>query len=148
MACDGYNWYFSFLGNFLPFYPHPPPLPPPLTDQKIKISKKWKKRLEISSFNTSVSKIMIICFTVAEIRHVTDVIVIFHFGLFSALLTPPPSSPKNKYFKKKRKKHPEISPFYTTVPKIMIICSTVQWCSLTFWALPQSGEWNRTFWDF
>ena len=24
----------------------------------------------------------------------------------------------------------------------------VQWCSLTFWALSQSGKWNRTFWDF
>ena len=141
MACDGYNWYFSFLGNFLPFYP-------PLTAQKMEISKKWKKHLEISSFNTSVSKIMIICFIVPEIWHVTDVIVIFHFGLFSALLPPPPSSPKNKNFKKKRKKHLEISPFYTTVPKITIICFTVQWCSLTFWALPQSGEWNRTFWDF
>ena len=31
---------------------------------------------------------MIICFTVPEIWPVTDVIVIFHFGLFFALLQP------------------------------------------------------------
>ena len=50
--------------------------------------KKMKKCLEISSFNTGVPKVMIICFTVPEIWRVTDVIVIFHFGLFSALLAP------------------------------------------------------------
>ena len=42
--------------------------------------------LEISSFYTNVPKVMIICYTVPEIRHVTDVIHIFHFGLFFALL--------------------------------------------------------------
>ena len=56
------------------------------------------KTLEISSFYTSVPKIMIICYTVPEIWHLTDVIVIFHFGLFFVLL--PPNSPKNKNFKK------------------------------------------------
>ena len=64
----------------------------------MKISKKWKLHLEILSFNTSVPEIVIICFTVPEILHVTDVIVIFHFGLFFALL--PPSSPKNENLKK------------------------------------------------
>ena len=59
--------------------------------------KKWKKYLEISSFYTGVPKIMIICYTVTEIWCVTDVIVIFHFGLFFALLSPPPpNSPKMK----------------------------------------------------
>ena len=43
-------------------------------------------KLEISSFNTSVPKIMIICYTVPKIWRVTDVIVIFHFGLIFALL--------------------------------------------------------------
>ena len=37
---------------------------------------------------------MIIGYTVPEIWHVTDVIVIFHFGLFFALL--PPNSRKKK----------------------------------------------------
>ena len=54
------------LGNFLPFYSPPPNNP------KTKISKKWEKThpLEISSFNTSVPKIMIKCFT--EIWCATD----------------------------------------------------------------------------
>ena len=44
---------------------------------------------------------MIICFIVPEIWRVTDVIVIFHFGLFFTLL--PPNSPKNENFKKIKK---------------------------------------------
>ena len=80
MVCDRCNCYFSFWAIFCPFTP--------LTAQKIKILKKWKKHLEISSFYTSVPKIMIICYTVPEIWHMTDVIVIFHFGLFFALLPP------------------------------------------------------------
>ena len=44
---------------------------------------------------------MIIGFTVPEIWHVTDVTVIFHFGLFFALL--PPNSPKNERFRKMKK---------------------------------------------
>ena len=44
---------------------------------------------------------MIICYIVPEIWHVTDVIVIFHFGLFFALI--PPNSPKNQNFEKMRK---------------------------------------------
>ena len=69
---------FFILGRFFA-------LLPPLTVWKIKIFKKWKNCLEIASFYTSVPKIMII-YTVPETWLVTDVIVIFHFGLFSALL--------------------------------------------------------------
>ena len=50
---------------------------------------------------------MIIGYTVPEIWHLTDVIVIFHFGQFFALLpphTPHPNSPKNKKFIKMKKK--------------------------------------------
>ena len=47
---------------------------------------KMKKRLETLSFYTCVPKIRITHYTVPEIWHVTDVIVIFHFGLFFALL--------------------------------------------------------------
>ena len=65
--------FFSFWINLPPNY------------QEIKILKKWKKRLEISSFCMSVPKIMIICYAVPEIWHVTDVII-FHFGLFFTLL--------------------------------------------------------------
>ena len=41
-----------------------------------------KKHLEITLFYTSVSKTMTICYTLHEIWQVTDVIVIFHIGLF------------------------------------------------------------------
>ena len=63
MVCD--RCYFCFiLGYFLPFYP--------LTAQKIKISKKWKNRLEISSFYMCVPKIMIRWCMVPEIWCATD----------------------------------------------------------------------------
>ena len=69
---------FSIWGNVLPFYPTNSP--------KMKIFLKRKKCLDTSSFNKSVPEIMIICFTVPEIWHMTDLIVIFHFGLLFALL--------------------------------------------------------------
>ena len=60
----------------------------PLATQKIKMLKKFKKHLKILSFYTSVvPKIMMIQCTVPEIWCVMDVIVIFHFGLFFALLS-------------------------------------------------------------
>ena len=59
----------------------------PLSARKIKILKKFSKDLEISSFYTSVPKIMIICYTVPKIWVMTDVII-FHFELFFALLPP------------------------------------------------------------
>ena len=73
--------FLSFWAIFCPFTP--------LTTPKIRFWKKWKKKkcLEISSFYTSAPKIMIICYIVPEILHVTDVII-FHFGLFFALLQP------------------------------------------------------------
>ena len=93
MARDRCNFYFSFWSIFC--------LLTPVTAQKIKISRKWKKHLEISSFYTSVPKIMVICFTIPEIWHVTYVIVIFHFGLFFCAFTPL-TSLKMKIKKKKK----------------------------------------------
>ena len=58
---------------------------------------------------------MIIRYVVPETWRVTDVIFIFHFGLFFALL-PPFQQKKNE------KKRQEISSFYTIVPETMIIC--------------------------
>ena len=87
------NYYFLFWTIFCPFTT--------LTAKKMKISKKWKRTLEISSFNTSVPKIWIVCFTVPEIWHMTDVIVIFRFGLFLPFYHP--NSLKNKNFKKNEK---------------------------------------------
>ena len=87
-----------------------------LQPRKLKISKK-KNDWRYHHLTQTVPKIMIIYFIVPEIWHVTDVIVIFHFGLIFALL--PPKSLKNKNFKK-MKKRPEITSFYTSVPKTMI----------------------------
>ena len=72
------NCYFSFWTIFCLFTS--------LTAQKNKMKKKKKRKkdLEISLFYNSVSKIMIICYTVPEIWCVTDVIAIFHFGFFFA----------------------------------------------------------------
>ena len=72
-----------------------------LTDRKIKISRKWKNTPEISSFYTSVPKIMIICYTVLEIWHMTDVIIAFHFRHFFCPFTSP-SQPKNENYKKEK----------------------------------------------
>ena len=76
MARDRCNCYFFILGYFLPFYPSNCPKNKNERHEK----KKTTTTLEISSFYTSVPKIMIICYTVFEIWHVTDVIVVFHFG--------------------------------------------------------------------
>ena len=92
---DGCNCYFSFWASFCPFTP--------LKPWKMKISKKRKKHLEISSLYTSAPKMVIICCTVLEIWHVMDVIVAFHFGQFFVLLTPP-NSPKIEHLKKMKKK--------------------------------------------
>ena len=112
--------FFVSLGHFLPF-------DSPNNQQNKNFEKvKQKKRLEILSYNTSVPKTMIICFTVPDIWHVIDVIVVFHFGLFSLFY--PSNSQKNENFKKKKqkkKKHLEISSFYIRLPKIMILCFTV-----------------------
>ena len=61
IAHDRCNGYFSFWAIFCPF-----------TAQKIIISKKWKKHLEISSFYTSVPKIMTGWCTVPESDGQTD----------------------------------------------------------------------------
>ena len=107
-----------FLSSWAFFFAFLPPNSP-----KNQNFKKWEKHLEISSFYTSVPKNMIIGYTVPEICHVTDVIVIFHFGLFLALFYPA-NTPKNENLKK-WKNYLKISSFYTSVLKDMIICYTV-----------------------
>ena len=59
--------------------------------------------MEILSFYASVPKIVIICYTAPEIWHVTDVIAIFHFGLFFAPLPRHPLPPPKKKIKIKKK---------------------------------------------
>ena len=76
MVQDGCNCYFSFWAIFCPFTA--------LTARKMKIERKKYWYLEVSSFYTSVSKLMIIYYIVPWIWCVTDVII-FHFGLFFAI---------------------------------------------------------------
>ena len=70
----------------------------------MKISQNLKKYLEISSFYINVPKTMIIDYTVREIWHMTDVIIIF-LGYFLPFY--PPKSQKNENIRK-IKKHLEI----------------------------------------
>ena len=60
--------------------------------------KKWSKHQRLLKKN--IPKIMI-CFTVLEVWHLTDVILIFHFGLF--LPFSPPQQPKKWKFHKNEK---------------------------------------------
>ena len=80
------SWIWSatdrfFLSSWAIFCPFTP-----LTAQIIKISK-MKKSLEISSFYTSVPKIMVIGYTFPEIWRVMDVIVIFNTFPFYSPIT-------------------------------------------------------------
>ena len=91
-SCD---CYFPFCAIFCLFTS--------LTAWKIKIKKKKKKEKRKKKpgdiiFYTSLPKIMIICFTVLEIWCMTDIIVIFNFGLFFGLLQPR----KSKFLKNER----------------------------------------------
>ena len=93
--------------------------PLPTITQKMKILKKWRNPLEISSFYTSAPKVMIICYTVPKIWCGRDV-TIFHFRLFFLLLpkklldmawaifcpvtlAPTPKQPKKSKLKNKTK---------------------------------------------
>ena len=92
-----------------------------------------KKRLEIPSFNSNVSKIMIICYTVPEIWRMKDLIYIFHLG-FLPFYTP--NGPKNQNFFKNGKntwRHHH----FTCVPKIII-----RWCTVPENGARQTDGWT------
>ena len=116
---------FVILDHFFPFYL--------LNNLKNQNLKKWKKRLEISSFYNSVPKIMIICYTVPEIWCVTD--VVFYFSLW-AIFCPfySPNKPKNQNFKK-MKYTPGDMIILHKCTKIMIGWCTVPeiWCATDGW---------------
>ena len=117
-----------------PFYP-PPPSALPNSPKNEK-----KTPGDIIILHKCI-KIMIICFTVPEILWVMDVIAIFHFRLFFALL--PPNSLKNENFKKKKKKKKwkkrlEISSFYICVAKINSNLSSPKALSPNTWKKPEN----------
>ena len=116
MVCDGCNCYFSFLAIFCSFTP--------LTAQKIKISKKWKKKMPtdfiILHKCTKNYDHMLYCSWDAACE--TCNCYFLFWVIFCPLM--PITAPKMK-IKKKNKKSVEISTFYTIVLKIMIIRYTV-----------------------
>ena len=109
----------------------------PITRQKIKIPKKWRKGLEISSFSTSVTKIIIIWNTAPEILCMTDVIFIFYFVLLLLFYSPFPLIT----WKIKLKKYLWRYHYFIWVPKIMITWYTVPkiWCATDGW----SERWKK-----
>ena len=130
MACDGCNCFLSFWAIFCTFTS--------ITAWIMKISKKKK-----NACNTSAPKIIIICYTVPEIWCVTDVIVIFHFGLFFVLLPLTARKMKIPKKKKRRRKKPWRYHHFTQVYQnswYMLYCS---WdmvgdgcnCCFSFWTI-------------
>ena len=109
------------MGYFFPFYPPNSPKNQHFT--------KWKK----CQILLSVPKIMIICYTVPEMRHVVNVIVIFHFELFFFPFTP--LITRKMKISKKWKKHLDISSFYTS--RVRISASHFTICEAFF-----KFEWN------
>ena len=78
-----------------------------LLPKKSIFKKNEKKRLEILSFYTSVSKIMIICYAILFLRYDAWRIVVFYFELFFFPFYPfAPNIPKNKNQKKNVRKKP------------------------------------------
>ena len=109
---------FVILGHFLPFYFHNNP-----ENQNFE---KWKKHLEMSSFYTFVSQAKIIWCIVPEIWSATDricatgfFVILGHFLPFD--LT---NNPKNRNLEKMEDLDISSS-FYTSAPKIVIICYTI-----------------------
>ena len=113
MARDGCNCYFSFWAILFP-------LPHPLTVQKMKISKKWRNAWRYHHFTQVYQKSW--SYAILFLWCVTGVIVILFWAIFLPFY--PNNTPKNENFKK-MKKSLEISSFYKSAPKIMIICYTV-----------------------
>ena len=78
--------FFVILGNFLLFYP----LPTPLTTQKTKILKKWKKHLEMSSFKLVQQKTQSydVCLLWYGVRQTQFFVILGHFLLFYPTIDP------------------------------------------------------------
>ena len=111
----------------------------PLTARKIKISEKWKKHLEISSFYTIAPKLMIIGYTVREIWCVMDVIVFFIVDIFCTFT--PLKAQKTKISKKKKKSPGDVIILHKCAKNIdyMLYCSwdmahDICSCCFSFWA--------------
>ena len=91
--------------------------------QKIRLFRKWKNLLEISSFYTSVPKTTIIWGAVPEIQSKTEFFVILsHFCPFNLL---PPNNPENQNFEEIKKA------FGYVIALNLCNKNTIIWCMLT-----------------
>ena len=95
---------------------------------------KWKKIQQISSFYTSVPKIMIKCYSSPQVWHVTDVIIFYFWPFFVLLYV---KTLRNKNLKKMKKKTPRDIIIY----KVMIRWCTVLeiWCVTDVIVISQFG---------
>ena len=122
--------FFVILDYFLPFYP------PPLTTQKTKILKKWKKSLEISSFKCTKNHDNMLNCSWDMVHHRCNC-----YFSFWAILPSPPLAPLKQPEKSKFWKNEKTSWRYhlfkisSSVPKIMIISYTVP----EIWRLTELG---------
>ena len=107
------SWCMGATHNFLSFWVIFCPFIP-LTNQKAKILKKYKKTREILSFYICLPQMTIIWFKVPEIWSTTGK-VFSHFGPFFVLLL------KNQNFEKKRKPGVIILPLCTTNDNHMML---------------------------
>ena len=102
------NCYFSFWAIFALLLPKQP--------QKIKISIKWKNTWRYHHFTQMYQKSW--SYAILFLRYMVHDILDYFLPFYC------PNSPKIKICIQK-KKQMETSTFYTSVPKIMIICHTV-----------------------
>ena len=95
------------MEHFLPFYTPPPPTVL-LKTQDIRILKKWKQLLEISSFYTSVPKTTITWGMVPEMW--SETYRIFFRAIFCPFSPPPPkkNNPENQNFENTKKVSREV----------------------------------------
>ena len=105
---------FCYFGQFFAHLP--------LKTPKIKTLKKWKKSLKIFFILHKCTKNQdhMLYFS----WDMSHDICSCYFSFWTILALLPPNSPKNENFKK-MKKHLEMSSFYTSLPKIVIICYTI-----------------------
>ena len=96
---------------------------------KIKILKKWKQCLDVSSIYKIVPKIMILCYTVPEIWWHDG--CNFYFSFWVIFCTFTPLTAQKIKITKKWEKSQDLSSFHTHVPKITNICTVLKiWCMM------------------
>ena len=111
-ACDEHN-FLSFWTVFCPFTP--------LTTQNLIILEKWKNAWRYYHFKQVYHKWQSydVWFLRYEVWRTEFFVILDCFLPFY-----PHNNPKNQNFEKLKKQHMEISSFYASVTKIMIICYT------------------------